>query len=167
MFRKRLCKMLSKWNVVRWKITHSPRTGFRGLGSEICVRQRKSEPRGTHTSSLNPFPRFWRYTDPSECSVMRHIKMGETEKKDLTDDEPAQHSSGSLITRFGICNRCKEIRSLTPIGYGFEWDRDRWRVIWIRYWPGNSVRDVGDKIKDGAVSEERSPEKVAILECWD
>jgi hypothetical protein len=26
------------------------------------------------------------------------------------------------------------------------------------------VRDVGDRIKDGAVSEERSPEKVAILE---
>jgi len=29
------------------------------------------------------------------------------------------------------------------------------------------VRDVGDRIKDGAVSEERSPENVAILEGCD
>jgi hypothetical protein len=37
----------------------------------------------------------------------------------------------------------------------------------IRYRPGNSVRDVGDRINDGAVSEERSPEKEAILDGRD
>lgn len=30
--------------------------------------------------------------------------------------------------------------------------------------PGNSVKDVGDRIKGGAVREERSPENEAILE---
>ena len=29
--------------------------------------------------------------------------------------------------------------------------------------PGNSVREMGDKINGGAVSDERSPEKEAIL----
>lgn len=29
--------------------------------------------------------------------------------------------------------------------------------------PGNSVRDVGERMKGGAVSEERSPEKEAML----
>jgi len=30
--------------------------------------------------------------------------------------------------------------------------------------PGNSVRETGDKMNGGAVSEERSPEKEAMLE---
>jgi hypothetical protein len=29
--------------------------------------------------------------------------------------------------------------------------------------PGNSVREVGERMKGGAVSEERSPEKEAML----
>lgn len=32
--------------------------------------------------------------------------------------------------------------------------------------PGNSVKEVGDRIKGGAVKDERSPENEAILSDW-
>jgi len=62
----------------------------------------------------------------------------------------------------GICNSGKEVGTLAPVGWADTVSRKKGEGQ-RRALPGNSVREVGERIKGGAVRAERSPETAAML----
>lgn len=80
-----------------------------------------------------------------------------------TDDEPFEDGEGSVFASLGVCDGSEQIRALTPICCGGSQTRVPGNECQCDI-PGNSVNEVGERMKGGAVKEERSPEKDAMLE---
>ena len=80
-----------------------------------------------------------------------------------TDDKPVKNGEGSVFAIFGVCDGSEEFRALTPICCGGSHMRIPANECQCDT-PGNSVNEVGERMKGGAVKEERSPEKDAMLQ---
>jgi len=80
-----------------------------------------------------------------------------------TDYEPVEDGEGSGFAILGVCDGGEEFRALTPICCRGTQTRAPGNECRCDI-PGNSVNEVGERMKGGAVKEERSPEKDAMLE---
>jgi hypothetical protein len=80
-------------------------------------------------------------------------------------DEPFENAAGAILWCFALRYRGEELWTLAPVRCRTnQGDIVRARCFQIDCGaPGNSVRETGERMKGGAVSEERSPEKFAML----
>jgi len=81
-------------------------------------------------------------------------------EKQKAHDEPAEDGERTGLGVGGICDGGEEAGALGPVGWtgGVSKTKGRGKDM-----PGNSVSDVGERMKGGAVRAERSPETAAIL----
>ena len=96
-----------------------------------------------------------------ECALEKEIRTWvEREREREKYNEPAENSQSAGLAVVCICDGSKEMRTLAPVCC-----REVSRTIKKKKKkiPGNSVREVGERIKGGAVREERSPETEAML----
>lgn len=91
------------------------------------------------------------------------------QRKSCTYDEPSEDGECARLRVFGIGDSRKKIGAFTPVGCSGHRDgngrmmRASIEMIERRTIPGNSVKEVGERMKGGAVSEDRSPENEAML----
>jgi hypothetical protein len=99
--------------------------------------------------------------DPSRCPAGPSISAACQITERRADDEPVEEGEASIFAILGVCDSSEEFRALTPICCG----GSQTRIPGSEYQcdiPGNSVNEVGERMKGGAVKGERSPKRDAI-----
>lgn len=79
-----------------------------------------------------------------------------------THNKPFEDGDGAFFIGLRVRNCCKELWALTPVRFTTRVRTDT-RTECRSDAPGNSVREMGERMNGGAVKDDRSPDQDAIL----